>query len=85
MEKLKLSLSKQHNKTLKIKSELLKIRKNAKIIKLEKISRKNIREFSESWKFGRFSRLREFLGIHENFFENFPFPGYLKIGEKGQP
>ena len=46
MEKLKLSLSKQDNKMLKIKSEILKIRKNVKIIKLEKIS-------------GRFSGFRE--------------------------
>ena len=35
MEKLKLSLSKQHNKTLKIKFEMLKMKKNVKIIKLE--------------------------------------------------
>ena len=36
MKKLKLSLSKQHKKMLKIKPEMLKIRKNVKIIKLEK-------------------------------------------------
>ena len=40
MEKLKLSFRKQHNKILNIKSEMLKIRKNVKIIKLEKIFRK---------------------------------------------
>ena len=60
MEKLKLNLSKQHNKMLKIKSEMLKIRKNVKIIKLEKIYRENFWEFS---------------GIPEKNFENFPFPG----------
>ena len=43
MEKLKLSLSKQHNKMLKIKSEMLKIRKNVKIIKVEKFYRENLR------------------------------------------
>ena len=43
MEKLKLSLSKQQSKMLKIKSELLKIRKNVKIIKLEYITRKSFR------------------------------------------
>ena len=43
MEKLKLSWSKQKNKMLKIKSEMLKIRKNVKIIKLEKLSRENFR------------------------------------------
>ena len=45
MEKLKLSVSKQHKKQ-KIKSEMLKIRKNVKIIELEKISRKHFLEFS---------------------------------------
>ena len=60
MEKLKLSLSKPHNKMLKIKSEMLKIRKNVKIIKLEKIFRGNFRDFP---------------GIPEKVFENFPFPG----------
>ena len=40
MKKLKLSLSKQHNKMLKIKSEMLKIR-NVKIIKLENFFREN--------------------------------------------
>ena len=39
IEKLELSLSKQHNKMLKIKSEMLKIIKNVKMIKLGKISR----------------------------------------------
>ena len=41
MEKLKVSLPKQHNKMLKIKSEMLKNRKNVKIIKLEKTSSQN--------------------------------------------
>ena len=44
IEKLELSLSKQHNKMLKIRSEMLKIIKNVKMIKLGKISR--ILEFS---------------------------------------
>ena len=44
MEKLKLSLSKPHDKMLKMKSEMLKIRKNVKIIKREKISRENFPE-----------------------------------------
>ena len=46
IEKFKLSLSKQHNKMLKMRSEMLKTKKKSKIIKLEKISRK----FSESRK-----------------------------------
>ena len=41
IEELQPSLSKQHNKMLKIRSEMLKIRKNFKIFKLEKISGKN--------------------------------------------
>ena len=43
LEKLKPSLSKQPNKMLKMKSEMLKIGKNVKIIKLEKIYRKSRR------------------------------------------
>ena len=63
---------------LKIRFEMLKIRKNGKIIKLEKNSREfpKSREFSGSWKFH---------GIPGNNFENFPFPGKLKIREKGKP
>ena len=49
-EKLKLSLSKQRNKVLKIKSEILKIR-NVKIIKLEKIPATISRVFPESSRF----------------------------------
>ena len=40
IEEIKPSFSKQHNKMLKLRSEMLKIRKNDKIIKLEKNSRK---------------------------------------------
>ena len=65
IEKPKLILSKQRYKMLKIRSEMLKIRKNGKIIKLGRISRK-------------FPEYREF------FFENFPFPGKLKVREKGK-
>ena len=74
-EKLKLSLSKQCNKMLKIRFEMLKIRKNGKIIKLEKNSREN------------FPNPEDFRdpGIPGNFFENSPFPGKLKIREKGKP
>ena len=46
IEKLILSLLKQHNKMLKIRSETLKTRKKGKTIKLGKISR----EFLESRK-----------------------------------
>ena len=59
MEKLQLSLLKQHNKILKIKSEMLEIRKNVKIIKLEKISHEFFREFSESRESRRFSGIPE--------------------------
>ena len=74
IEKLELSLSKQHNKMLKIKSEMLKIIKNVKMIKLGKVSRKKFpakffREFPES---RGFLRSREFSGI----------PGKLKILDK---
>ena len=65
MEKLKLSLSKQHNKMLKNISEMLKIRKNAKIIKLKKIYRENL-------EFQTFSGFRKVPGIPEKFFENSP-------------
>ena len=75
MEKLTLSLSKQHNKTLRIKFEMLKIKKNVKTIKLEKISRKNFWEFPEFGESQSFSGFRKFLEIPETFFENFPFPG----------
>ena len=68
IEKLKLSLSRQHNKMLKTRFQTLKIRKNDTIIKLEKNSRKN---FSNP-------------GIPANFLENFPFTGNLKIREKGK-
>ena len=51
MEKLKLSLSKQHNKMLKIKSEMLKIRKNVIIIKLEKIFQEFLRNFLKTSRF----------------------------------
>ena len=55
MEKLKLTVAKQHNKMLRIKSEMLKIRKNVKIIKLGKIYRENFREFPNiSLKISRF-------------------------------
>ena len=66
MEKLELNLSKQDNKMLKIKFEMLKIRKNVKIIKLEEISRQNFREFSES---------REFPRIPRNVLKISRFPG----------
>ena len=88
MKKFKLSLLKQHNKMLKMISEMLKTRKKSKIIKLGKISR----EFSE---FQAFSKSREFLGITRNqvitsaipekVFENFSFSGKLKIREKRNP
>ena len=60
MEKLKLSLSKQHYKMLKFKSEMPKIKKNVKIIKLKKFSGEKFREFTD---------------IPGNFFENFLFFG----------
>ena len=47
IEKLKLSLSKQHNKMLKIRSEMLKTRKKGKTVKLEKFSLKNFPRISQ--------------------------------------
>ena len=61
MEKLKLSLSKQHNKMLKIKSEMLKIRKNVEIIKLEKVSYENFPVIS------RIPGIQKIFGIAEIF------------------
>ena len=59
IEKLKPSLSKQHNKMLKMKSEMLKTRKKDKTIKLGK----NSREFLESREFRRFLGSRKFPRI----------------------
>ena len=71
MEKLQPSLSKLHNKMLKNIFEMLKIRKNAKTIKLKKI-------FLENLKFRKFEIPKIFgiPGISRNslkVFENFPF------------
>ena len=55
IEKLTLGLSKQLNKMLKIRLEMLKIRTNGKIVKLGK----NSREFSVSRKSREFSGSRE--------------------------
>ena len=68
IKKLTLGLSKQHNSMLKIRPEMLKIRKNGIIIKLGKNYREN---------FPIPKNLDNFLdpGIPGKFFENFPFPG----------
>ena len=68
IEKLKLNLSKQHNKMLKMRSEMLKTRKKGKTIKRRPGNTENF------WD----------PGIPGNFFENFPFSGNLKIREKGE-
>ena len=73
IEKLKLSLSKLHNKMPKIRSEMLKIKKIAKYSSSEKLPEKISPKFSES---------RKFSEVPGNFFENFPFSGKLKIWEK---
>ena len=78
IEKLKLSLSKQHNKMLKIRSEMLKIIKNVKMIKLRKITQ----EFPESQGFSESRLLPEIPG---KFLKNFLFPEKLKPGKKGNP
>ena len=69
--KTRTSLSKQHNKMLKIRSEMLKILKNDQ-------TRENFREFSETRESRRLSGFRKFS-------KNFPFPGKLKIREKRKP
>ena len=69
-EKLRLSLSKQHNKMLKIKSEMLKIRKKCQNSQVRKYFPQKFWEFPE---------------IPEKFFKNFSFPGQLQIQEKGKP
>ena len=70
VEKLEPSLSKQHNKMLKTSYEMLKIRKNGKIIELGKITRNfpnpgNPVDFQDP--------------------DNFSFPGKSKIREKRKP
>ena len=72
IEKLKLSLSKQLSKMLKMRSEMLKTRKKGKAIKLGKNSGKFSLGFSGS---------RKFPGIPGKYFENFSFPGKLKTRE----
>ena len=54
---------------LKIKSEILKITKKVKIIKLKKFPAKFYREFPES------RETRKSPEIPEKLLENFPFPG----------
>ena len=71
IEKLKLSLFKQRNKMLKMRSEMLKTGKS-KTIEFGKKSR-------------GFSGYREFTRIPGKFFENFSFPGKLKNRERGNP
>ena len=71
IEKLKLSLSKRHNKMLKIRSEMLKIRKNGEIIKLGKITQ----EFPESQESRGFWGSREFPEIPGKFLKISSFPG----------
>ena len=83
IEKLKLNLSKQRNKMLKIRSETLKTRKKGETIKPSgKIPGNFSQEFSES---PTSKRMQWIPGISGKFFENFPFPGKLKIREKGKP
>ena len=60
---------------LKIRSKMLKIKKNNKIIKLGKISRTP----------GVSRIFKKFLGNLEKFLEKFSFPGKLKIWEKENP
>ena len=72
IEKLKLTLSKQTNKMLKIRSEMLKIRKNSKIIKLEKNSQEN---FPEIFRTPRIPRIFRILGFPGIFLKIVCFPG----------
>ena len=76
IERLKPSLSKQHNKMLKIRPEMLKIKKNwQKKSSLGKTPGKIFRGFLKSRESREFSGSRECPGI---IFENFPFPKSLK-------
>ena len=79
IEKLKLSLSKQHNKMQKVRSEMLKIRKKWQNNHARENYPGNIpRNFSNS------GNPEDFLipGFPGKFFENFPFPKKLKIRGK---
>ena len=85
IEKLKLSLSKQHKNMPKIRSEMLKIKKNDKIIKIGKITRENFPEIS------RISGIPRIVGIPEIsrdsrvMFWKFPVSREVKNSVKGEP
>ena len=70
IEKLKLSLSKHHNKMLKMRSEMLKNRKKGQTAKLGKFYQKNFLN-PESRKSQGFLGSRKFLGISRNSQELF--------------
>ena len=80
IEKLELSLSKQHNKMLKIRSEMLKIINN------DQAREKFSREFPES---RAISGTRKFPGIIPGipgkFLHKFSFSRKLKIRKIGKP
>ena len=76
MEKLKLRLSKQHNKMLKIKSEMLQIKKNVKMIKLENFSAETFGNFSSTGNPEDFQDYGSVPAFPRTFLEVFPFPRY---------
>ena len=82
LEKLELSLSKQHSKILKTRSEILKIIKNVKMIKLGKIFRKIVLAFSRIPGIQRNLDPGNFSGFRETL--HAAIPGKLKIREKGK-
>ena len=83
IEKFKLSLSKQHNKMLKMISEMRKNQKKSVAIKLGKFSRKKIpRNFPNPGNPKDFRNLRNFPGFLGRFLKISRFPGSLKSGKK---
>ena len=81
LEKLKLSLSKQHNKMLKIRSKMLKIEKNVTMIKLGEIFR-NI--FPEIYQTPEIPRIFGIPGIytHRPIFKRKKLIGLVIYGNR---
>ena len=82
IEKLKLSLSKQRNKALKMRFEMLKTRKKGKAIKLGKTSRKIYPEIYRIPEIPRIFGIPEISQDFRKFFFKFSVTGKLKIREK---
>ena len=83
IEKLKLSWSKQHNKMLKMRSKMLKIKKKKKWHNNQ--ARKSFHGISRITGIPRIFRTSRISRDSRGIFENFSFRGKLKIRGKGKP